>query len=66
MTGPSTIRTITCNEDLCEEGYNSDGDIGLFFNSFVDEEDIEYYTEDFIDPLVDFQLSIAPAAASTI
>ena len=28
VTDQITRRTIMCNEDLCEEGYDSDGDIG--------------------------------------
>ena len=39
MTDPIIRRMITCNEDLCEEGYNSDDDIGPFIDSVADEED---------------------------
>ena len=66
MTDPITRRTITCNEDLFEEGYDSDGDIGPFFDAFVDEEDIEYYTEEVIDTMVEFQGAMYNTAASTI
>ena len=41
-----------CNKYLCEEGYDSYGGIGTFFDAVADEEDIEYYTEYFINPLV--------------
>ena len=34
VTEPITRRNITCNKDLCEEGYDSDGDIGPFFLQF--------------------------------
>ena len=33
VTEPITRRTITCNEDFCDGGYDSDGDIGPFFMS---------------------------------
>ena len=66
MTEPITIRSITCNKYLCEEGYDSDGGIGTFFNAFVDEKDIEYCTEEVINTLVDFQGPMAPTTASTI
>ena len=49
VTGPITRITITCNEDLCVEGYDYDGDIGPSFDAFLDEEDIEYYTEKVIN-----------------
>ena len=42
MTDPITRITITCNKYLCEEGYDSNGDIGQFFDAVVDEEDIDY------------------------
>ena len=48
MTDPIIRRTIICNEDLSEEGYESDSDIGPYFDAVLDEEDIEYYTEEFI------------------
>ena len=41
VTDTITRRTITCNKDLCEEGYDSDGDIGLSFDLVLDKEDIE-------------------------
>ena len=41
MTEPTKRRTITCKKDLCEEGYDSDGDIGPFFDAVLDDEDIE-------------------------
>ena len=41
MTDTITIMTITCNEDLCEDGYDSDDDIGSFFDAVADKEDIE-------------------------
>ena len=41
VTDPITRRTITCNKDLCAEGYDSDGDIGICFDLVLDEEDIE-------------------------
>ena len=66
VTEPVTRRTIICNEDLCEEGYYFDGGIGPFFYSVADEEDIEYYTEDVIDPLVEFQVSMDSGVAATI
>ena len=40
MTDTITRRTITLNEDLCEEGYDSSGDIGTYFDAVLDEEDI--------------------------
>ena len=43
VTEPVIRRTIACNKDLFEEGYDSDGDIDPFFNAGLDEEDIEYY-----------------------
>ena len=49
VTDPIIRRTITCNRDLCEEGYESDGDIGTPFDSFLDEEDTEHYTEKVIN-----------------
>ena len=49
MTDPITIRTIVCNEDLCEEGCDSDGDIGSSFDTVLDEEDVEYFTENVIN-----------------
>ena len=52
---PITIRTITCNKDLCAEGYDYDGDIDPFFDAVADGEDIEYYTEEVINTLVDFK-----------
>ena len=55
MTGPITRRIIMCNEDLCGEGYDTDGDISPSFDAFLDEEAIEYYKEEVINPLVDFQ-----------
>ena len=42
VTEPITRRSITCNKYLCEEGYDSNGDIGQFFDAVVDEEDIDY------------------------
>ena len=38
-----------CNEDLCEEGCDSDGDIGSSFDTVLDEEDVEYFTENVIN-----------------
>ena len=35
-----TMKTISFKEDLCEEGYDSDGDIGPFLDAVVDGEDI--------------------------
>ena len=66
MTEPITRRSITCNKDLCNERYDSDVDIGPFFDVAVYEEDIEQYTEEAIDPLVQFQRAMAPATAATI
>ena len=66
VTEPITRRKITCNEELCEEGYDFDGDIGPFFDKVVDEGDIGYYTGGFIDTLEKFQGPMDPAAASTI
>ena len=37
MTEPITRIKIMCNKDLCEEGHDSDGDIGPFFDAVVDE-----------------------------
>ena len=37
VTDPITRRTITRNKDLCEEGYDSGGDIGPCFDAFLDE-----------------------------
>ena len=37
VTGPITIRTVTFKKDLCEEGYDSDGDIGPSFDVDFDE-----------------------------
>ena len=48
MTDPIIRRTIICNEDLSEVGYESDSDIGPYFDAVLDEEDIEYYTVEFI------------------
>ena len=50
-----TITRRTINKDLCEEVYYSDGDIGPFFYEVADKEDIKYYTEEVIDPLMEFQ-----------
>ena len=44
MTETITRRTITRIKDFFDEGYNYNGDIGTFFYSVIDEEDIEYYT----------------------
>ena len=49
VTDPSTRRTTTRNEDLCEEGYGCDGDIGPSSDAVLDEEDIEYYTKNVIN-----------------
>ena len=49
VTDTNTRRTITCNDDLCEEGYDSGGNIGPYFDAVLDEEDIEYYTEEVIN-----------------
>ena len=49
VTDPITRRTIMCNEDLCEDGYDSDDNIGPSFDAVLDEEDIEYYTEEVIN-----------------
>ena len=51
---------------MFEDGYDYDGYIGPFFYAVADEEDIEYYIEEVIDPLVEFQLSMDPAAAYNI
>ena len=40
MTEPIKIITITYNKELCEEGYESNGDIGPFFYVVVYEEEI--------------------------
>ena len=45
VTDPIKKRTIRRNKDLCEEGYDSGGDIGPSFDEVWYEEDIEYYTE---------------------
>ena len=37
VTEKITRITITCNGDLCEDGYDPDGDIGTFLDAFVDE-----------------------------
>ena len=66
MTETITRGTITCNKYLCEEGYDSNGDIGTFFDAVVYEEEIEYFTEEVINPLVEFQGPMAPAEVSTI
>ena len=66
VTEPITIRTITCKEDLCEEGYDYDGDIGPFFDAVADGEDIEYYTEEVINTLVYFRGDMSPDKATTI
>ena len=55
MTESIKRRTIMCNEDLYEKGYDSDGGIGPFFDAVVDELDIEYYKEEVINLLVDFK-----------
>ena len=52
VTDPITRIIITCSADLCEQGYESDGDIGTIFDAVADEEDNEHYTEEFIDSLV--------------
>ena len=36
------------------------------FYTVVYEEDIEYYAEEVVNPLVDFQVAMSPAADSTI
>ena len=51
---------------MCEEAYDSDGDIGPVFDAVADEEDIAYYTEEVINPMVDFQGAMDPDAANTI
>ena len=33
-------KTIACNEDLCEKGCDSYGDIVPYFDSVLDKEDI--------------------------
>ena len=66
VTKPIKRRNTIFNEDFFAEGYASDGDIGPFFDAFADEEDIEYYTEEFINHLVYFQGSMDPAVATTI
>ena len=49
MNDKITRRTITRKKDLYEKGYDSGGDIGPSFDVFLDEEDIEYYTEKVIN-----------------
>ena len=66
VTETITRRTITCSEYLCEEGYDSDVDIGQFLDVVVDEGDIEKYTEEVTDLLMQFQGAMAPATVSTI
>ena len=38
VTEPIKINTITWNQDLCMESYDSDGDIDQFFDAVADEE----------------------------
>ena len=52
VTEPIIRRTITCTKDLCEEGYDYDGNFGPFFDAVSDGEDIEYYTEEVINSMV--------------
>ena len=66
VTETITRITITRNKDLCEEGYDSDSDIGPLFDAVSDEEYIEYHTEDFIYPLVKFQGAMDLAVEATI
>ena len=66
MTDTFKRITITQNKDLCDEGYDSDSNIGTFFDAVTDEEDIEYYTEKVINTLVGFQGSMDPSAVETI
>ena len=42
VTYPNKIRTIICNEDLFDQGYDSDGDISPFFDAVVDKDDIVF------------------------
>ena len=49
VTEPIIIINITYNKELCEESYESDGDIGPFFYAVADAEDMEYYTEEVIE-----------------
>ena len=46
---PLQRRNITLDENLCEEGYDSDCNMGPFYDAVVDEVDIDYYSEDVID-----------------
>ena len=66
VTDPIIRRTITYDEDLCEEGSESDGDIDPFFDTVAYEEGIEYHKEVEIDTLVEFQGDMAPAPETTI
>ena len=66
VTEPITRRTITCSEDFWEEGYDYDGNFGPFFYAVSDGEDIEYYTEEVINTLVNFEGDMSPDAATTI
>ena len=65
MTDPITNITITWNEDLYEDGYDSDGDIGTSFDAVLYEEDIEYYTEKAINNKIGRDdVTIFPAVSS--
>ena len=46
---PLQRRNIMVDENLCEEGYDSDCNMGPFYDTVVDEVDIDYYSEDVID-----------------
>ena len=65
VTDPITNITITWNEDLYEDGYDSDGDIGTSFDAVLYEEDIEDYTEKAINNKIgrDY-VTIFPAVSS--
>ena len=60
---PPERRTVTIEENLFEDGYDSDCNQGPFYDAVNDEVDIEYYTEDIIEgePIAPLQGNEAPS-----